>query len=192
MGVVAVVLAMSAGSSPAESPITASDSVALRNARLSAAIKRQLARVITSELAGAVAIDAEDRRIALDSQMNFVHLSSNGSQTIWIRPSDKDMQDTCAPNGNCISWLFLLSGSHALLILEDGGEGIWIEKTSHHGMRDLATYSRFRDGDISVAREELHFDGKKYQPFSCSISGEEDENGAKIPPHPCNETGKSN
>jgi hypothetical protein len=75
------------------------------------------------------------------------------------------------------------------LLVEDFGEGLTVVKTIHNGMRDLVTRQRVGHTPVDYATEELHFDGKQYQPAICSESiegGDEDDTHREIPPHPCN------
>jgi hypothetical protein len=187
----AVVLALSAGSAHAQSALAANPSVDLRDARLPAAVKQQLANVIIAELAESDNVDiANRRRIALDSQVSLVRLRRGGLPSILLQPSDE--AQLCAGNGNCPSWLFLRSGNRALLVLEDHGQGISVEKTSHNNMYDLVTTYRIGHTPITEEVVQLHFDGKAYRRVSCSESttgGDEDD--TEIPSHPCASTGTS-
>jgi hypothetical protein len=75
-----------------------------------------------------------------------------------LTPPGDAAKHLCAPigNDNCPSWLLAQSGGHISLLLEDDGQGIGVEETSHRGMRDLTTVERI--GHTSLEEQYVEYD----------------------------------
>jgi hypothetical protein len=133
-------------------------------------MKTELAAPVVSELVLNGMSAESARRTAFQSHVSFVSLRKGALSAILIKPPDE--ANLCAANwnDNCPSWLFQRSGEHVTLLVEDFGEGLTVVKTIHNGMRDLVTRQRVGHTPVDYATEELHFDGKQYQPAICSES----------------------
>ena len=145
--------------------------ITIASSSLPAAVKAELVKTVSEALEDDSDLTPIQRKdAALKSTITFVNARLSGPPAILLTPVDKAADWLCAPNGNdnCTTWLFATSSDHAsLLYLDDGGQGIVIQKTSHHGMHDLLTSSRLGHTPLDIFYTEQHFDGNQYQSAVC-------------------------
>lgn len=152
----------------------------IASSSLPAAVKAGLLKAVIEALADDSDLTPVQRKdAALKSTISFVTVQLSGPPAILLKPVDQAADWLCSTSGNdnCTTWLFATSGDHAsLLYLDDGGQGINIQKTSHHGMHDLLTGSRMGHTPVDILYTEQRFDGKQYQSAVC-YEWKEDDNG---------------
>jgi hypothetical protein len=168
-------------------PSAPAKQVTLRNAHLTDQVRKDIYTIALGEMRdGSDESDAARlEEMAWNLSVSFLKLGKDGSLSILLEGDVDNPLSGVNANGNNPAWLFRPVGDHAVLVFYNVGQGVAVEPTFHHGMRDISTVERIgRSMDFSGEVDE--FDGKTYNRAYCfEIGVDEKGKDTKSPRHHC-------
>jgi hypothetical protein len=133
----------------------------LRNARITQADRKSIARAIVAQLRGKMGdleVESEEglRKAALDTRIKMIDLNGDGVPEVLAQ----GMVD-CSPTGNCPLWVFQKGEKDYHLLLKRFGQTFTIQHESTNGYRDVVVCSHGSATQYGIS--EFRYKGGRYR-----------------------------